>query len=134
MDKNPGLGPSPAVDSSTSANKPKVLFSSSLKISGNQRAASTKDGSSMGAFYKKNPTLVKEAVEGALKEERLQVRNITADSIIMIVEFDSFVVNFENKNVKKKLERKLADLGFKAKLDVTITNKEDVDNKMDQTR
>ena len=134
MARTSGPGPRPAVD-----------LSASLKISGSHSVSGANYGImssvAVGVFYEKNPTFATEAVKGALKRQGLRVRDITADSS-MIVELDfdtkktfrSFVKELENKKVKENLERKLQDIGFKGKLDVTIANKEEVDNKMDQTR
>ena len=130
MDRTSGRGPMPAV---------------SLKISGSHSVPDAYYGTmssvAVGVFYERNPTFATEAVKGALKREGLRVRNITADSSVIVeLDFDtkktfrSFVKEFENKKVKENLERKLKDIGFRGNLDVTIANKEEVDNKMDQTR
>ena len=149
MAETSGPGPKPAVDSSASASTPTSSFSLSLKISGSHRTAGGKDGiMPVGVFYEQNRILVTEAVNGALKKLELQVRNITANSKIMIVELDFdqkkhpllFVEEDgekkkeSEKKVRKKIEKKLKDIGFKGKLDVTIAIKEEVDNKMDQIR
>ena len=122
------------------------LFSLSLKIGDSQWTAGAKGEMmsplAVAVLYKENPTSVEKAVKDALKRPGLNIRNITGDSIIMIVELDfhmkdiflSFVEDFEKKKVKQKLERQLKEIGFRGKLDVTIANKEDVDNKMYQIR
>ena len=144
MAKTSGSGPGPTVDLSASSKKPKFSYSFSLKISGSHRSAGANDGitSPMAAavVYKKYPTSVTKAVKYVLERPGLKVRNITDDSIILIVELDfhmkniflSFVEEFEKE--KAKVEGKLKNIGFRGELDVTIANREEVDNKVDQIR
>ena len=146
MAETSGPGTKPTVGLSASASEPKFSFSFSLKIGDSKWTAGAKGGVmpplGVAVLHKKNPTEVTKAVKDALKGPGLEVTKITADSTIMIVELDfhmkdiflSFVEDFEREKVKKKLEIKLKEIGFRGKLDVTIANKEEVDNKMDQIR
>ena len=95
----------------------------------------------IGAFYLTNPQLVMNAARGALETTTgLQVGNITPGSILVELlcnseeSFQSFMKDFETKEVKRRLIKEFEKAGYKGELEVIIKNREEADRHMEKIR
>lgn len=136
----------PAVDVDVSYGS----FRISLKISDRETARSMLMGVGIGcgvvalgigAFFLANPQRVINAVRGALETTTgLQVINVTRGSILVELlcnseeSFQSFMKDFETKEVERRLIKEFKRTGYKGELEVIIINKEEADKHMEKIR
>ena len=94
----------------------------------------------LAAFLYKQPEQVEKALRRVLEAPGIQVENITAGSILVTLRccsrkrFLTFLLDFERQEAKERLESQMRDIGFKEELEVTITNREEVDEAFDEIR
>ena len=68
------------------------------------------------------------------------MEDITAGSILVTLRccsrqrFLAFLLDFERKEAKERLESQMRGIGFKEELEVTITNRDEVDETFDEIR
>ena len=94
----------------------------------------------LAALLYKQPEQVEKALRRALEAPGIQVENIRAGSILVNLQcrsrhrFLAFLLDFERKEAKENLESQLRGIGFKEELEVTITNRQEVDETFDEIR
>ena len=91
-------------------------------------------------FVHRQKEQVKKAVRSALEAPGIHVDDVTVGSILINLRCNSkqrfleFLLWLRKKEVKKRLESQLKCIGFKEELEVTITNRDEVDEKFDEIR
>ena len=97
-------------------------------------------GGALAALLYKQPEQVEKALRSVLEAPGIQMENITAGSILVTLRccsrqrFLTFLLDFERKEAKERLESQMRGIGFKEELEVTITNREEVDETFDEMR
>ena len=97
-------------------------------------------GGALAALLYKQPKQVEKALRNALEAPGIEVENITAGSILVTLRCNSrqrfltFLLEFERKEAKERLESQMRGIGFKENLEVSITNREEVDETFDEIR
>ena len=94
----------------------------------------------LAALLYEQPKQVEKALKSVLEAPGIQVENITAGSILVTLRccsrkrFLTFLLDFERQEAKERLESQMRGIGFKEELEVTITNREEVDETFDEIR
>ena len=97
-------------------------------------------GGALAALLYEQPDQVEKALRSVLEAPGIRVETITAGSILVNLQcrsrqrFLAFLLDFERKEAKEKLESRMRGIGFKEELEVTITNREEVDETFDEIR
>ena len=97
-------------------------------------------GGALAALLYKQPEQVEKALRSVLEAPGILVENITAGSILVSLRccsrqrFLALLLDFERKEAQERLESQMRGIGFKEELEVTITNREEVDETFDEIR
>ena len=120
-------------------------FSFSLKIADKPLTAEAAVqgihvGGALAALLFKNPKQVEKALRSALDAPGIEVENITAGSILVSLRccsrqrFLTFLLEFERKEAKKRLESLMRGIGFEENLEIGVRNRKEVDETFDEIR
>ena len=97
-------------------------------------------GGALAALLYKQPEQVEKALRSVLEAPGIQVENITVGSILVTLRccsrqrFLTFLLEFERKEAKERLESQMRGIGFKENLEIGITNRKEVDETFDEIR